>query len=303
MNKIRYFLILFFTFWSIISLFSQSDFRQDSTFLREKVEDYRAWLTINQLDELFAIDTLNILSNKVIMTLIPSSNNPVCDTLQATWSLLKREFWLQHQVHFHEHLFEKFLFQFELPADSAELFISCKDDSNFKVRIFFQDGKIELEEYNLKSMGNGSFSILIDSLQNFNAGGRLQKLERSNFETITQQIQRFFEEYYQNRGFWLRKALLITKQSFYNELNLEISHLKNEVVQDGYFEYHNIKVNILQEGPEVKVNWKFQGKYGSGIFSPPRQPKDYKDMELTYREELEEYEYYLFRRLEDHLHK
>ena len=86
----------------------------------------------------------------------------------------------------------------------------------------------------------------------------------------------------------------------FDEFVLEITHLNNEICPDGYFEYHRLYVKGLQKGDDVELSWEFQGKYGSGIVFPPRK-NDYKDMEIRYKTNLEEYQKYLFKKLLDYL--
>jgi hypothetical protein len=161
-----------------------------------------------------------------------------------------------------------------------------------------------LEERNIK-YGGGQIKIRVDSLANMNTGGVLVNLERRQISEVSQKIKKFFEKYYKKKGFWLRDAKIRQLTSFYNEISFEVTDLKNEAIRDGYFEYHYVRVKIFQEGGDVHVIWTFQGKYGSGIFFPPRKPKDYKDMELKpeYKEDLERYEENLFRLLEEQLRK
>jgi hypothetical protein len=287
---------------SPIAVLCQSDFRRDEAFLHTKADDYRAWLAVYQLDRVFRVAGLDVEPQKVTLRLTTAFANADCDSLHAAWLFLQEKFWRERHAHLHELLFDKFLFQFELPPDSAAIVIACADPDAFEAHIYGRDGRTLLDEHSRRPLSMGNFAIRLDSLKTFNAGGKLRRLERRDVQKVTKQVEGFLREHYRDKGFWLRYAKL-DMTSFYNEIRLEVTDLKNEAIRDGFFEYHYARINIAQAGDQVMINWKFQGKYGSGIFFPPRQPKDYKDMELHYKDELDNYEYVLFRKLEEYLRK
>jgi len=113
----------------------------------------------------------------------------------------------------------------------------------------------------------------------------------------------YLTQYYKGKGtpiLW--RAKIDTSFALYDEFVMEVTHLSEEVCPDGYFEYHRIYVKGLQKGDDVELSWEFQAKYGSGIAFPPRK-NDYKDMEPKYKEELEEYQNRLFKKLLEYLRR
>jgi hypothetical protein len=83
---------------------------------------------------------------------------------------------------------------------------------------------------------------------------------------------------------------------------MEVSHLSDEICPDGFFEYHRLYLKGVQKGDDVELSWEFQGKYGSGIVFPPRK-NDYKDMDPKYKDNLEEYQSHLYKKLLEYLRR
>ncbi len=140
-------------------------------------------------------------------------------------------------------------------------------------------------------------------LDGVNTGDNTALLPGKQLEAVTTNARRYLINYYKPKGtpiLW--KARVDSSFSTFEEFVLEVTHLSNEICPDNYFEYHRIYIKGVQKGADVELSWEFQGKYGSGIIFPPRK-NDYKDMDLRYKNNLEDYQSRLFKKLLDYLRR
>ncbi|MCB0525073.1 MAG: hypothetical protein H6576_14645 [Lewinellaceae bacterium] len=277
------------------------DLRKDRAFFGDKLAEFNHWLEKNQLDHLLFADSIMITANRATLFLRPTYNGRnTCDSLQFAWQRLETLSKKNQKILFHERLLHKWAFLAEVHEDQAEVIVRCHDPAHFRAKIYNKNGQIPVEEQNIRS-GTLLDLSLSNSLQEANSGDNTFLFPGKNVNFLCTKARRWLVSYYTNKGtpiLW--RAKIDTTYTTYDEFVIEVTHLNYEVCPDGYFEYHRIYVKGLQRGEDVELSWHFQGKYGSGIIFPPRK-NDYKDMELHYKSNLEEYQRRLFKLLLDHL--
>jgi len=211
-----------------------------------------------------------------------------CDSLQGSWQGLERDNRLVNGQFFHERLLRKWAFLAEIHEDQAVVVVRCHDPAHFQAKMYSQNGHVPVEERNIRSATMMELNLPA-SLQSVNSGDNITLLRDKNLGQVCTKARRWLVTNYKDKGtpvLWRAK--------------LEVSHLNYEICPDGFFEYHRIYVKGIQKGPDVELSWEFQGKYGSGIIFPPRK-NDYKDLELHYKSNLEEYQKRLFKKMLDYL--
>ena len=194
----------------------------------------------------------------------------------------------------------------ELPTDSMEIVLHCQDPAHFKVRIYGDpDGRILTEEQNLKSLGSDIIKIPYNQLKSIHTGGRLDSLgKHETVGKVRQSIGDFLlNRWYKGKGTpILYNVRIDTSRSYYHEFTWEFSRLSHEVLEEGFYEYHRIKIEVQNRNNNIEISWQFTGKYGAGVLFPPRK-NDYKLMEINYKREEEDYETKLFKKITEHLQK
>ncbi|MEL6944871.1 MAG: hypothetical protein AAFO82_19615, partial [Bacteroidota bacterium] len=150
-------------------------------------------------------------------------------------------------------------------------------------RIFSESASISLERLNVNALinENGQRTISVEKVRRY--------------------LGNYLQRYYQNKGTSWYKAHIDTTRAYYNKLLYRVTCLNNEVIQDGYFEYLQIKLEVTQQGDQIKLNFGLMGKYASGLICPRQKTKFYKSMETYYPKELEEYAEHLHNKLKDQL--
>lgn len=304
---LRLFRLIFLTcFLSCLGAFHagaqpSTDLRQDISFFQQKKNEFGQWLRLNHLQHIFKADSVAVSARKVTLFLRPAyDSKQVCDSLQCTWTKLEQANRRVNGQFFHERLLHKWAFLAEVHPDQAELVIRCHEPAHFLAKVYSRQGIVPVEQRSIRS--NTVTEVRTpSSMQGVNTGDSKITVPGKKLRAVCGSARRYLTNYYKPKGtpiLW--KAKVDTSYTTYDEFVLEVTHLNYEICPDGYFEYHRIYVKGLQKGDDVELSWEFQGKYGSGIIFPPRK-NDYKDMDLRYKSNLEEYQKRLFKKLTDYL--
>jgi len=287
----------------LFSVVSAQDLRNDRAFFHKKRLEYNQWLQDNNLGHILRADSISISANRATLFLRPTySGRNTCDSLQCAWQRLEKSNRLAHGQNFHERLLHKWAFLAEVHQEQAEVVVRCHDPAHFMAKMYSKNGRVPVEERNIRS-GSMIELNLPATLQGINTGENAYLFKGKNVGVLCTNARLWLVNYYKNKGTpLLWKAKLDTSYTTYDEFVLEVSHLNYEICPDGYFEYHRIYVKGIQKDDDVELSWEFQGKYGSGIIFPPRK-NDYKDLDLNYKSELQEYQKRLFKQLLDYLRR
>jgi hypothetical protein len=300
--------LIFLTCFSCCLCLSQAeaqatttDLRQDKSFFLKKKNEFGFWLRQNQLERIFKADSVAVSARKVTLFLRPAyDSKQVCDSLQCAWRKLEQANKMVNGQFFHERLLHKWAFLAELRPDQAEVVIRCHEPAHFLAKVYSRNGKVPVEQRSIRS-GAVVEVKTPSSLQGVNTGDNKLLVSGKRVSAVCGSARRYLTNHYKLKGtpvLW--QAKVDTSYAAYDEFVLEVTHLSHEICPDGYFEYHRIYVKGIQKGDDVELSWEFQGKYGSGIIFPPRK-NDYKDMDLRYKSNLEEYQKRLFKKLTDYL--
>lgn len=287
----------------LTSLVSAQDLRNDKAFFNKKRLEFNQWLRRNQLGNILRADSISASSGKVTLFLRPTySGRQTCDSLQCAWQRLQKANRMVNGQNFHERLLHKWAFLAEVHEDQAEVVVRCHDPAHFRAKIYSANGRIPVEERNIRS-GTLLELSLPTTMQGINTGENTYLFRGKNVSTLCTKARYWLVNYYKDKGTpLLWKARVDTSYATYDEFVLEVTHLNYEICPDGFFEYHRVYVKGLQKGEDVELSWEFQGKYGSGIIFPPRK-NDYKDMDLHYKSSLDEYQKRLFKKLLEYLRR
>ena len=276
------------------------DLRQDKAFFQKKLPEFQSWLHQNRLDGILIADSVAVSPRKVTLFLLAAYRGArVCDSLQCAWDRLEKNNLQVNGQYFHERLLHKWAFLAEIHEDQAEIVVRCHEPAHFLARITSQNGRMPVDGSNIRSAAVQD--VRLPALQGVNVGDNTTLIPGKKVSAVCTKARSYLINFYRPKGtpvLW--KARVDSSYTTVDEFVLEVTHLSYEICPDGYFEYHRIYVKGLQKGDDVELSWEFQGKYGSGIIFPPRK-NDYKDMDLRYKNNLEEYQRRLFKKLLDYL--
>ena len=277
------------------------DLRQDKAFFEAKRPEFQTWLRQNHLDGIFYADSVAVTPKKVTLFLRAAYKGArVCDSLQCAWDRLEKNNRQVNGQYFHERLLHKWAFLAEVHEEQAEVVIRCHEPAHFLARVNSRNGRMPVDGRNIRSAAVLDVRLPA-SMDGVNTGDNTAVIRGKSLDVVCAQARRYLIAFYRPKGtpvLW--KARVDSSYSTIDEFVLEVTHLSYEICPDGYFEYHRIYVKGAQKGEDVELSWEFQGKYGSGIIFPPRK-NDYKDMDLRYKSNLEEYQKRLFKKLTDYL--
>ena len=277
------------------------DLRQDKAFFQAKLPEFQTWLRQNHLDGIFYADSVDVTPRKVTLFLRAAYHGArVCDSLQCAWDRLEKNNRQINGQYFHERLLHKWAFLAEIHEEQAEVVVRCHEPAHFLARVSSRNGHMPVDGRNIRSAAVLDVN-LPGSLEGVNTGDNTALIRGKDLNTVCTKARRYLIGFYKPKGtpiLW--KARVDSSYATIDEFVLEVTHLSYEICPDGYFEYHRIYIKGAQKGDDVEISWEFQGKYGSGIIFPPRK-NDYKDMDLRYKNNLEDYQRRLFKKLLDYL--
>jgi hypothetical protein len=280
-----------------------ADYRRDLDFFRQKQKEYNQWLRKNKLDGVLRADSVSATAKKVTLYLRPTYKGAkVCDSIQCAWNALEKANQAVNGQTFHQRLLHKWAFMSEVHEAQTEVVVRCHEPAHFLAKINCRQGEFSVDGRNIRAASVTQVGIPA-SLEGINAGANSAVLRNKNVSAVCADARKYLVGYYKPKGtpiLW--KAKVDTSYVTYDEFVLEVTHLSNEICPDGYFEYHRIYIKGVQKETDVELSWEFQGKYGSGILFPPRK-NDYKDTELRYKSQLEDFQKKLFKKLFDYLRR
>ncbi len=296
--------VIFYLFLLLAGAASaQTDLRKDKDFFQKKKVEFNTWLGENKLAGIFRADSISVTANKVTLFLRPVYKGKlVCDSIQCAWDKLEKSNRTLNGQYFHERLLHKWAFLAEVRPEQAEVVVRCHTPAHFLAKFTSKQGKMPVQGFNIRA-GTVRDVQVPTSLAGVNTGDNIMLLPGKTVAPVCANARKYLISFYKPKGtpvLWT--ARIDTSYATFDEFVLQVTHLSKEICPDGYFEYHRIYVKCLQKGNDVELSWEFQGKYGSGIIFPPRK-NDYKDMDLRYKNELEEYQKHLFKKLLDYLRR
>ncbi len=302
---------LFFLLLYVLAVFygtlgAQSSLIDKKAFFKFQQSEFQQWLSATQLDQAFKTDRIEIRPEKVRLFLTAVAADDPCIFLQNSWEVWKDEFNQAHHgsLLFHEKLLKTWSTLTELPTDSVQIILHCNDPNLLRINIYGDSsGRILLEEENQQVMGSGTIPIPYHHLKSMYTASSLDSI---NAKLTVRKVRLAVSDYILNKWYKgkgtpiLYNVRIDTTESYYNDFSFEFSHLSNEVLEEGYFEYHRIEVEVQERNERIEIDWEFTGKFGSGILFPPRR-NDYKLMETYYKKDLERYEERLFKKISEFL--
>lgn len=309
----KYLWILLLT--SINPLLGQHDLSQDAVFFESRISDYQSWLVNMGYDRYMNVEKIVVGPDKLTLYLkngFQGTGN--CDSLQAAWSQLRKQFYTDTRQALHSVMLEKLCFQMDdLPFDSAEINLQCSG-SKFSVRIYgekMENGRIvaRMEEIKDESMGSDVIHIPIEQVKDIyrNKQTKLNQKDSVDIRKVRRAVGKFFYDKYQYKGTkWLWTAKIDTTNTYFNEFSYKISQISGEILLGrNFFELHYINVKIEEVNKMLTISWSFQGKYGGGlIYSPREASSDYHDIETSqFKNLFDIYQKNLFRQLEEYLRR
>lgn len=253
---------------------AQADLRQDSAFFDETLSQLKDWMEATNIAAACSVEGLQIEAGFVALHL-QTPDAP-------TWLGLRESYREQTGASLERDLFHKFIFQMELPYDSAFVTLRGK---GYYANVGYPNGEWTVEEPEFKGAVEGKVKVKLSQMP---VHGHLAL--GSNAVRARELLGDYLKDFYQEKGtFWSTARQRWIKHD--NRFILEITNIKSEVLDDfffGYYEFISINAHITERDGEVVVDYSLQGKYGSGLFSAPRRG-GYYDMDPKYLDYLQRY--------------
>jgi hypothetical protein len=279
------FAILVIIFFAAIKASSQ-DLRNDSSFFYSKLSEYESWLASSGFKQVLQIDSLNISAENV--SLYFGSHFANMDTLAAAWCQIKKKYNSKTENAIYSELFDRFAFDMEIGRDSAAIYIIGKTSYLFNIKVVFNKELIVNEEFApCQTMGRSSIKFDVKEL---NCIGKDTTLKiKETMYNIRAKIENYFREYYKGKGAYSKEPKIDILSDNRAELSFEVTNINKLVLDRGFFEYHQINIEVKKEEGGVVVDLNLLAKYGSGLFNAPRK-SEYKDMEPKYSDYVRSFE-------------
>ena len=307
------FLLVYFFSLSFVALFAQnrSDLSLHQDFFDEQKEEFTAWVKTIGFDAIAIPKRAVAEQHKV--TFYFQSVFATDDSLRVAWETAQNLYYQQYRGRVGERIFDQLAFLYDVALDELEIKILGNEFKTTNIAIFHQDNHLQVEENFPNVFANSKIILQKDlfkkelalPLGKLNVNALVAKESKKNITTdnICIYLGNYLQDYYRKKGTSWYRAHVDTTRTYYNKIIYRVTCLNNEIIQDGFFEYLQIKVEVAQQGDEVSVTFDLIGKYAPGLICPEQKSKFYKSMETYYPNELEEYAKHLQDKIEDYIRK
>jgi hypothetical protein len=258
----------------------------DSLFFVEATNDFESWLNTMPIREDIHVTGFVIDSNRI--TLKIETNTP------NDWLALRAAYHEECHKYIGDFFLKAMVFYFEVPLDSAAVFIDTKK-VGCEVLVKFEDGNfVNNDGLPLELvLKNGGDKYPISEMDAFSSKPIvLENKSKKDIKIIKQQIISYFKGHYQEKGQNWGRIADFDVLEVDDEFSIEVTNISKEVLDDftiGYFELIIIDIFIQENEKNVEIVYNFRAKYGSGIFIAPRR-SGYRSMDQQYSEYLNRYD-------------
>lgn len=261
---------------------SEVDLNDDWQFLTKSRDHYQEWLESTELSKVIQVTDLLIASPSLVVLDLQITNG-------ADWVNLRDKYADRNGTDLSRMLFNKLLFLAELDRKQAGIRIRSVE-KDYYVDMRYQDDTLAIYESKLRGSVKGTVTIDSRALPKSLKGKGLNTIDTTKNRLIA-----YFNKYYdEKKGFFYDanfKVLDDEEKEGVHYLEFSIWNISNEVLNDftiGYYERISINITLKKDKEDIVILYEIQAKFGAGLFKAPRR-SDYKDVEIKYKEYLEEY--------------
>ncbi len=283
---------------------------QDSLSLYQttQIKDLNHWLEQVGLDKYFYnISIIGFDSTNVYLSM--DCSNPSILYSQRIWDKLNEVYQIERKKSFNQKFFSVLSTTLDYHFENIILGVYTSfGEKSMEIQYIDKQFDITKLEDNGLSFGESSITISPKNIAKI-YDTTPEKLIFYSPSQLMHTIRTYLYNYYKDKGTpLLYNAQIDTSNIFQNECIIEITHLSNEILDKGYFEYIKFGVEIEKEKERLDkediliIHFDIQGKFGSGVFFAPRK-NDYKNIEIHYPLELIEYEQLMRKKIKDYINK
>ncbi len=281
---------------------------RDSTYFLQQKDEYQRWLVHTGLGRFLRVQDMRIAQEHVHLYLGFHTSN--ADTIADIWGQLKAAHEAQPGPKFEESLLFRMSNLMGLRQQAAVIEIYDTYDlgreSLFFRRIYFKDGRVEVQEGNPRGEKNRYIHIRPSDIKTGSQAGKTAFAKQYTKDYVFEQIVKFAQQKYAQSPCELRKPAVRPKPHE-DYLRFDVSDLCREVVKDaqnptickwlnrlGYNcnwttrELLSYTFLYLPTNEGFTLHLTLEGRVGSGYYDTVKR-NGYMDMELDFKEELEAY--------------
>jgi hypothetical protein len=296
--RLPYLVIIFVV--SSLTLFAQYDLTKYKVFFQQQKEEFSFWLQSNGMDKVFFVSDLNISQDKLILKL--QSQFETDDSLNVAWDEIQQAYYELSKRRISEKMFDLFIFLCDLEPELAEIHIYGKQSRC--IRIYY-DKYFKLEEgFPKKQSEGGNIEIPLENIKYHKTGSQFTQDQKGvTVSELTKDIGTFLYEYYKEKNGGIYKVNVDTSRSYVHHFVYRITCLKNEIIQNNFFEFIQIKVVVTQQSQTIQLQYDIQGKYAPYLRCPKQRDEFYKSIEAHYPDAIENYTEHIHNKLESFLRR
>jgi hypothetical protein len=258
----------------------------DSLFFVEATTDFQSWLNSMPISEDIQITYFEMTNNKVTLNMATNTAND--------WLGLRAAYYEECHKYIGDFFLKAMSFYFEVPLDSAAIFIDTQKEG-CEVLVAFENGNFINNdglpiEFSLK---NGGGKYPISEMDAFSSKPIvLENRTKKDIKVVKKHIIGYLKGHYQAKEQCWGRVADFDVLEVDNEFSIEVTNISKEILDDftiGYFELIIIDIFIQENEDNVEIVYNLRAKYGSGIFIAPRR-SGYKSMDDEYPEYLNRYD-------------
>ena len=275
-----------------IAAITKAQQNKHTKFYISKIPEFKEWLDYSNIGDVIAFDTIEVKKNKInlLLNVYNKKENKLYD--KDTYFMLDDTIKRQYNISAAQFLFDKFYFLMDLKPDTVVL----PDTVELEININTQDAFIDIWKENnelvvdlLIKMGgtDGKVKVQLKDIKGIkrnqikNVNSTIGSI-KTKLITQLRDSYKEFETVFEDYKFKIKNQLE-------NELDIEISNVKEIVIRDeSFFEHLDIKFLFFKENEAISIFYTIRGKYASGFIWSPKND-DYYDMTPKYHVYLDDF--------------
>ncbi|WP_247236408.1 hypothetical protein [Telluribacter sp. SYSU D00476] len=289
--------ILLLYLYSLSALSYAQD--KEAQFYKDQLAEYNHWLSDTQLSAYLKIDSLSHQQKGDTLVLTLVSNYLTLDSLSTAWNATNNFLLSDRRISLAEVLHQQGAFLFDLSPQHLRFEILGAYQVPLGQIVYTERARM------LKNvtMSGKPIVIAVQELRLPSAYKRITLSGKQLVKAVTQTLAQELKQYYSSKpSSWFYSVKVDTTRTFYNSLIYRVTCLKNEIINEDYFEAIELAVDVAQQANNsVEVRLAVRGKYCGGLLCPEQRDKFYYSMDGKYDGHVNAYAGLMEKRIEQWL--
>ena len=271
----------------------------EKVFFDQQLTEYKHWLDSNHISANLKINTFSYTKEGDTLVIRLKTDYQSVDSLPVVWRKLDSLFISDRRLSLADYLHQQGAFLFDFRPELLKIYILGSSDIRYRELSY----TTSIKDKNLVTLGGNPITIKLEELRLPASYKKIPLSGKPLVKAVSRSLAIQLDKYYRNKpASWFYSVKVDTTRSSYNKLIYRVSCLKNEIINENYFEFIEITLDIAQQAnSSIEVRLGLKGKYCGGLHCPEQREKFYYSMDSKYEGKLTDYTNFLERKIDQWL--